>query len=603
MRYKGLSLKIFILILSIFMVTVPIIIFGVLELNVSAERAQADAEIYVFSGPRTLVETNNLVRERASEDLLRIGLFIAVFSIVGTLLAIFIARAIANPLAHAQQSMESISVGDFTQLINMRTGVKEIKLLGDSIDKEFIPIISGIIKEILNSIAVSSNISSIMKNYSLDTGDISKRINDETLKINNDMESLDSQISEVSSAVTEILATIENLVSHIAGQSSAVSQTSAAIEEMSASVNSIAKIANDKSKATDGLITTVETGRAKVSMSNEHIKKVSADIDNMMNIIGVINSIAAQTNLLAMNAAIEAAHAGEYGRGFAVVADEIRKLAESSSSNAKVISASLKDVEGKMKDVLESGEDSDKAFVNVANEVTDFVNAFTEISNSTSEVSEGNKEILNATDSLMQISQEISDGSREIKLSSQDINNSVNTIKDASSRVTDKISNVKSGLNAITIAQKDIEKTVEWNSNNLGKIEALVNYFELMDKIQVNENSKSSLYISDILVHHQKWMRDASLAIDGSIKLDLDKAGHYKACELGIWLYGDGKDLFENDDNFKSIVENHKEFHLEVLDLIENVENGDTLNAFENYKQMREIFNSVVTGFRELIDI
>ncbi|MCK5201360.1 MAG: methyl-accepting chemotaxis protein, partial [Spirochaetales bacterium] len=239
------------------------------------------------------IYNDDLVRERVGEDLVRIVLIIAVFSILGIVVAVFIARAISNPLVHTQHSVERISAGNLTRLIEIRTGVKELKLLGTSIDTELIPRISGIIKEILNSVAISGNISNIMQNYSKDAGDISGRLNGEIENIDTEMVSLDGQIAEASSAVTEILATIENLVSHIASQSSAVSQTSAAIEEMTASINSIAKIAAEKSEATRGLISTVETGRNKVSISNDQIKNISTDVNNMMDIIGVINSIAA----------------------------------------------------------------------------------------------------------------------------------------------------------------------------------------------------------------------------------------------------------------------------------------------------------------------
>ena len=563
---------------------------------------------FVYFEPWNWVITANiynddLVGERVSEDLLRIILIIAVFSVIGIIIAIFIARAISGPLIYTQQAVEGISGGNLTRLIKIKTGVKEIKLLGDSIDTELIPKISGIIKEILNSVAVSSNISSIMQNYSLDAGDVSRRLNDEVVKINSDMGSLDGQISEVSSAVTEILATIENLVSHIAGQSSAVSQTSAAIEEMTASINSIAKIAAEKSEATRGLISTVEAGKNKVTVSNTQIKDISEDVDNMMDIIGVINSIAAQTNLLAMNAAIEAAHAGKYGMGFAVVADEIRKLAESSATNAKVISTSLKNVEGKMGLVFNAGEESEKAFINVSDEVTNFVNAFTEITNSTTEVSEGNREILNAIDSLMQISQEISDGSSEIKLSSVDINNSVNTIKEASGRVSGEIGNIKSGLDAISVAQQDIIKTVDWNSENLNKIEKLVNFFDLMKETEVSEESKLNFFITDILVHHQKWLRDASKAIDGDLKLDSDRVSDYEGCRLGIWLYGEGTALFGENEQFKMILENHKNFHMAVVDMAGNLEKGDMPEVFINYGQIRSNYSKIVSSFRELLNV
>lgn len=548
------------------------------------------------------IYNDDLVRERVGEDLIRIVLIIVIFSVIGIFTAIFLAHSIAGPLIYTQNSVERISSGNFANLINIRTRVKELKLLGNSLDTELIPKISRIVKEILNSVAISGNINKIMQNYSKDAERISGKINYDVDNIEKDMASLDNQILEVSSAASEILATIENLVSQVSNQSSAVTETSAAMEEMTASINSIARIAAEKSDSTRVLIATVENGRNKVSISNEQIKNISTDVDNMMDIIGVINGVAAQTNLLAMNAAIEAAHAGEYGMGFSVVADEIRKLAESTALNAKVISNSLKEAVTKMDIVLNAGEESEKAFMNVAEEVTNFVNAFTEISHSTNEVSEGNKEILNAVKSLMQISLEISDGSSEIKISSQDINKSVNTIKEASRRVVNEVLRVKTGAEEITDTQKDIIEIVEWNNRNIGNIERDMKYFKLKEDINVSRMGLLNLHMTDILIHHHAWTDEAFEAMEGRHKIDINRAAEFKTCRLGKWLDGEGKELFSDNEHYNSIFKEHKGFHSEIVALVENIESGNKDAVFSNYSQIRNYYNKIVIGFRKLIN-
>ncbi len=548
------------------------------------------------------VYDRELVMAEVDGYMVRIAAIVLAFIVMGFILAVIVAKEISSPLVHAQHTVEKLGAGDFRTYMKIRTSIKELKLLGKSVDSVMIPNIGKIIREIRTVVETGLNINRILNNYSKDAEKISGRISDDVERIETEMTNLDNQISEVSSAVTQILATIGNLSAQISNQSTAVTQTSAAIEEMSASLSSIARIAGEKSAATHKLKETVASGREKITQSNEQIGNISKDVDSMMNIIGVINSIAAQTNLLAMNAAIEAAHAGQYGAGFAVVADEIRNLAESTGANAKMIADSLKTVVTKMGAVLNAGDESRKAFENVENEVNDFVNAFTEISQSTREVSEGNKEIMNAVESLMQISSVIAGGSEEIEASAGDINESVNTIKDYSDRVVKEITLVNARSVEVSIAQNDIHTTVEWNSMNINRIKETLDYFRIPEGDQDTGAYNTGFLISELLIHHQKWVEDAAKAFDGELTLDRDSAGDYGSCQLGQWLSGEGKELFGDREEFDALVENHRDFHSSVRDVADSLSGGDKEAAMEAYKRVRESFHRIIKVFMNLLD-
>ncbi len=199
----------------------------------------------------------------------------------------------------------------------------------------------------------------------------------------------------------EVSAAAKDVASHVADQASFVSQSSASISEMAANIASVSKMTAEADKLTQNLLETTDDGTANLQDLLATIHAIQESAASIGSIVGLIQKIAAQTNLLAMNAAIEAAHAGAYGAGFAVVADEIRSLAETSAQNSKEIVQLMRGMEQKINQGSEKSELTKAAFDRIKQGVHGTEGLVRTIASAMMEQQTGASEILSATQSLV----------------------------------------------------------------------------------------------------------------------------------------------------------------------------------------------------------
>lgn len=249
---------------------------------------------------------------------------------------------------------------------------------------------------------------------------------------------------------------MESLSRQIQSQSSAVEESSAAIQQM---VSNIGSISNNLEKASvefETLKTASQNGKDSISNVVELVNNVSNQSEVLLSTNNVINSIAAQTNLLAMNAAIEAAHAGTAGMGFSVVADEIRKLAEESSSQSKIIATELKKIVADIGNVVNATTNAGAAFDTVVNKVEDAGVLISQIALAMQEQNEGSRQVLEALDNIQNITLEIKNGSIEMNEGTTIILNEMNNLEDISRRVHKSLGEMISELSEISTSVEAI---------------------------------------------------------------------------------------------------------------------------------------------------
>ena len=225
-----------------------------------------------------------------------------------------------------------------------------------------------------------------------------------------------------------------SFIPQVQEQNTFVQETTASVNEMAASLNSVAGISGAKKDVAEKLMITSKEGMEQLDDTNKAFEHVSRQMEDLMEINSIVGSIASQTNILSMNAAIEAAHAGDAGRGFAVVADEIRKLAMSVAENSTTIDSTLKSLMTSLKATVENAEKLNQVMASIYSGNQEVLEAFQEIAGSTRELSLAGTEIMNAMQSLQDGSVIINEGSQEIGNDQNEIGRNVTAIE---SMVTD----------------------------------------------------------------------------------------------------------------------------------------------------------------------
>jgi iron only hydrogenase large subunit-like protein len=225
---------------------------------------------------------------------------------------------------------------------------------------------------------------------------------------------LQEHINSASGLVEKITKLVHELNANIDSQATAVNQSSAATERMIGSIKDTSDISLNKQEAIKELIDNAAQGQESMRGTIQSVQGISQSVDGIAEAIKIISAIAANTNLLSMNAAIEAAHAGEAGRGFAVVANEIRRLSESTRENSRNISLTLKNIIDGIAVTSRQSGDTDSRITEMSKEINSFAETMTGLIATFNELSAESGDITAALDSLQNQSKTVKTGYAEI---------------------------------------------------------------------------------------------------------------------------------------------------------------------------------------------
>jgi len=360
---------------------------------------------------------------------------------------------ITKPLSVASEALKSIAQGDADLGKRLKVSTNDEVGQISSNFNSFVIMLDGLIRNIRDSLeklaSVGEGLSSSMEQTS-----------SAVYEINSNIDSIKGRTLEQSESVDRVNATIEhithaiiNVDRRVEDLNRSISDSSSAIEEMIANIGSVTSMV-DRSMDDFGTLGKLsEVGYSKLNQVAGAIKDIAEKSEGLLEANAVIAGISAQTNLLAMNAAIEAAHAGDAGSGFAVVADEIRKLAENAAKQSKTITQVLRSFKELIAAVVKASAEAGSSFESVRDSVNRVVNVQQNISAAMEEQNAGSKMILDSLESLKNVSADVEKGTEGMH------GDSASILEEAKAliAITEEI---KSGMAEMSIGTQEINAAV-----------------------------------------------------------------------------------------------------------------------------------------------
>lgn len=420
----------------------------------------------------------SVIMNRTNELLLvLVPLMLAITCILAAMVWLLTGR-ILKPLRVLNKRMEQLSLGggDLTLRLDIRSR-DELGELAGRFDR-FIGTLASMLNEVKASSAEARVTGETLAQGATDGASALEEIRINVEQMATRFDTLNTEIRKSSQETQGVRSFFASLSEQIDSQSAEIANSGRSLKVLTDSMNRGGEKTGEQMSAVLKLQDLAEKGNATMSVTRGHMKEIDDSATVVQEMLQIINGIAAQTNLLAMNAAIEAAHAGDYGRGFAVVADEIRKLAEDASKNSKEMNVSIKGILDKIKTTLTSASTTGELFTLLRSEVGAIAAGMGDIrSTIAGMVDEGNR-VEQVLEDLVASNAELRNAGAQAEARVAGVSGSMETIEAYSQDARNGMAEVNIGIQGVWEAVQLVRDSSTENARNVDRIKELSDEFK-----------------------------------------------------------------------------------------------------------------------------
>ena len=401
-------------------------------------------------------------------------------TIVMVLLAsFFVSRGISRPIARMATVLRDISSGGGDLTVRLpEGGSSEIADASHYFNQTI-----GKIRELIVTIkkradalaGIGDELYGNMTNTALAMNQIAANIQNIKDKVINQ----GTSVAETYATMEQITSNINRLGDHVERQGGAVVQSSAAVEQMLASIQSVTVTLGKNAKNVEDLRESSQSSSSSLQDVVDDIQAIARESQGLLEINDLMEEIASQTNLLSMNAAIEAAHAGDAGKGFAVVAEEIRKLAESSGEQSKAIGGMLRKIKESIDTISVSTDKVLKKFEAIDSGVRRVAEQEQDIRRAMDEQAQGSKQVLSASALVSEITQEVKGGSLRMSEGSKEVLLESKKLEGAAQEITNGINEMAAGTDQVNRAVNNVNDLSNKNQENIASLVQALSQFKV----------------------------------------------------------------------------------------------------------------------------